>query len=69
MKFNKKEIFETSVVFVVIMVVICFVLAAWKLERWINYKTSYSYQVSEQVQPLVDRVMDLEKRVDALEKK
>lgn len=45
------------------------VYGSWKLERWWHYKFSYSYQVTEQVQPLVDRIVLLEKRVDVLEKK
>lgn len=52
-----------------IIVSILLVIGGWKLERWINYKMSYSSQVSEQVQPLVDRIVVLEKRVDALENK
>lgn len=45
------------------------VYGIWRLERWWHYKFSYSSQVSEQVQPMVDRIVVLEKRVDALEKK
>jgi biopolymer transport protein ExbB/TolQ len=52
-----------------IIAAIFLVVGGWKLERWINYKISYSSQVTEQVQPLVDRVSALEKRVEQLEKK
>lgn len=54
---------------IIVITAILLVIGGWKLERWINYKMSYSSQVTSQVQPLVDRVTVLEKRVEQLEKK
>lgn len=53
----------------IIIILVCLAYGSWKFERWSYYKFSYSSQVSEQVQPLVDRIVVLEKRMDALEKK
>lgn len=63
---KNKLVYEPIVLFVVVL---CVAFGGWKFERWLNYKISYSSQVTEQVQPIVDRIVVLEKRVNALEKK
>jgi len=39
-----------------------------KLERYIHYKYSYQYMVTEQMKPLADKVSSLERRIEQLEK-
>lgn len=57
----------TAAMLGVVIVLACFSYGAWRFERWWHYKFSYSTQVAEQMQPLVNRVTDLEKRIATLE--
>lgn len=53
--------------------ILAFILVAalgyggWRLERWFHYKFSYQSQVQAEMQPLVNRIADLERRVSAIE--
>ena len=65
----KEKLYSILITLGIIIALICIMYGSWKFERRINYKISYSSQVTEQIQPLVDRVTVLEKRVEQLEKK
>lgn len=61
-----KELF--GIAFVII--ILCFMAyGGWKFKRHINYKLSYQNQVQEEMEPMVVRIENLEKRVSELEKK
>jgi len=55
------------IVTALILVTFGFGFGCWKLERWTNYKFSYQSQVQSELQPLKDRISELEKRVYQLE--
>lgn len=52
-----------------VLLVTALTYGSWRFQRWFHYKMAYSSQVTEQVQPIVDRVTALEKRVFELENK
>jgi len=61
---------EDVLIFIgVLTVAILVIWGCWRLERWWNWKVSYQSQVEQVVQPLEQRVADLEKRVLVLENK
>lgn len=65
-----KEIMKNVLLILVAIIAISSIAyGSWKFERWWHYKLSYSSQVAEQIQPIVDRVTALEKRVLELENK
>lgn len=65
----KRDLSLLPITLGIIIILVCLAYGSWKFERWWHYKFSYSSQVTEQIQPLVDRVIALEKRVEQLEGK
>jgi predicted PurR-regulated permease PerM len=64
-----KAIKELAPFIVGICIITGIAYCSWRIERWFHYKYSYSNQVQEQIQPLVNRIDALEKRIEQLEKK
>ena len=42
---------------------------SWQFKRWFNYKVSYQSQVQAELQPLTQRIADLERWASALERR
>lgn len=66
MKDNLQSIF-TFLVIIIILSTVCY--GGWKLNRWCDYKLGYQSLVLKELQPLSDKIFELEKRVADLEKK
>lgn len=56
-------------ILVVVFVLVAVSFGSWKVQRYVHYKFSYESQVAKQIQPIVDRVNALEKRIVVLENK
>ena len=54
-------------ILLVLVAIVAVAYGSWRLERWWHYKFSYQAQVQLDMQPLVQRVADLERRVSVLE--
>ncbi len=55
-------------VLVSIIAVALMIWGGWRIERWINYKMGYQYDVKEEIEPLRMDIKDLRERVERLEK-
>jgi hypothetical protein len=60
---------EVIGIILAIVLVACIAYGSWTIQKKVNYKFMYSSQVEKQIQPLVVRINELEKRVKALESK
>ena len=55
---------------IVVIVIVCLSVLSYigfKTERWFHYKFGYQDKVQEEVQPVLERLNDLERRVLFLE--
>jgi hypothetical protein len=58
--------FVLSIIAAIIVIALSYVVG-WGVERWINWKLGYSKDVSSEIQPLIDRLDDLERRIEVIE--
>lgn len=58
----------TAVGLAIVAVVIGFSYGGFQIERWIHYKFGYKDKIEEQIQPLGDRLDNIEKRLSVIEK-
>ncbi len=51
------------IIFIIVMLLFVF----WHFQRTFKYKFGYQTQVQSEIQPLINRIDDLEKRIKKLE--
>ncbi len=59
---------NATFVLISIPVLALIIWGGWRIERWINYKMGYQYDVKEELEPLRMDIKDLRERVERLEK-